>query len=149
MTDPTLTLSQISTDSNLLILIAEFPRFSPSTLFDHFINPTLLVRWWPPVAVVEPRVGGKYQFSWPAMKWDLVGEYSTFEPGRQLGFTWFWMHEPHLPVRRVQLAFEPAGAGTRLRLVHGSYSDDAKDQADRQSHLEGWTHFLGRLNALG
>lgn len=148
MTNPTFTVSQIGTDSSLLVLSADFPKFSPSALFDQFTNPTLLTRWWPPVAVVDPRVGGKYQFSWPGMKWDLVGEYSTFEPGQQLGFTWFWLHEPHLPVRHVHLTFEPLGSGTRLRLMHGSYSNDPRDQDDRQSHLEGWTHFFGRLNSL-
>jgi uncharacterized protein YndB with AHSA1/START domain len=148
MTHQPFSVSEAGADSKFLVLVADFLKFSPISLFEHFTNPALLVRWWPQVAVIDPRPGGKYQFSWPVMKWDLVGEFTHFEPGRHLGFSWFWLHEPQLPVRQVHLTFEPLNSGSRLRLKHGSYSTEARDQADRQSHLEGWKHFLQRLSAL-
>ena len=38
------------------------------------------------------------------------------------------------------------GGGTRLTLTHGPYDATAGSQEMRAGHLEGWTHFLGRLH---
>lgn len=141
-------ISQIDCDNNRLKLRANCPQFSPRSLFDHFTVPELLTRWWPQAAVTEPWSGGSYRLSWPAMDWVLYGEYTQFDPGERLSFTWLWEHEPDLPMRLVEIVFEPEGDGSRLTLTHGTYSDNERDQEDRQSHLDGWTHFLGQLRAL-
>ena len=135
-------------DNSQLKLTAAFPQFSPEELFAFFTETELLQRWWPPQAAVEPRVGGAYHLSWPDMDWLLRGEITDFEPGRRLGFTWRWDHEPDLPTRQVDLVIEPAGAGSRLIITHGRYDERQRDQDDRQSHLDGWTYFLGQLLVL-
>jgi uncharacterized protein YndB with AHSA1/START domain len=82
------------------------------------------------------------------MDWHLRGEFTKFEPARKLGFTWRWDHEPELPTRQVDLVIEATGPGSRLTITHGTYDESRRDQDDRQSHLDGWTYFLGQLLAL-
>ena len=122
-------INQIASDNSRLELTTDFPKLTSEALFANFTKPELLLRWWPPRATVEPQWGGSY-------------------PARRLGFTWRWDHEPGLPTRQVDLIFDPAGSGSRLSITHGPYNESQCDQDDRQSHLEGWTHFLGQLSAL-
>jgi uncharacterized protein YndB with AHSA1/START domain len=139
------TLIQLDSDSGRVVLTADFPNLSPQALFNHFTVPDLLTRWWPQEATVDGRPGGSYRLSWPAMKWELYGEYSQFEPGRRLAFSWRWRHEPELPTRQVNIQIEPVAEGSRLTLTHSRYSDSPADQTDRQSHIDGWHYFLGQL----
>lgn len=141
-------ITQIDSDSSQLVLCVCFPQFSPRALFDHFTVPELLTHWWPQKAATEPRAGGSYRLSWPAMDWALYGEYTQFLPGERLSFTWRWEHEQDMPARLVEIVFEPEGDGSRLRLTHGTYNKNERDQEERQSHLDGWMHFLGQLLAL-
>jgi uncharacterized protein YndB with AHSA1/START domain len=140
-------LADLSTDTASLILRDEFLTASPERLFRYWTEPALLTRWWPQVAEVEPRTGGSYAFSWPAAGWRLTGHYTIFEPGRRLGFTWRWAHEPDAPETVGRLAFEAMeDGGMRLTLAHGPYDESPESQEMRAGHLEGWTHFLGRLH---
>ena len=118
---------------------------SAQDTFSYFVTPTLLAQWWAPAAQVDGRPGGEYVLSWPSQGWHLRGEYTDYAPGERLAFSWRWDHEPQLPTRLVSIQFEEAPAGTLLRLIHGVYGQDAVDQADRDSHREGWLHFLSRL----
>ena len=118
---------------------------APDVAFNYFVTPTLLAEWWAPQAEVDAQPGGGYVMSWPSQGWHLRGEYTDYAPGERLAFSWRWDHEPRLPTRLVSVQFEDAPAGTLLRLIHGVYGQDEVEQADRQSHREGWLHFLGRL----
>lgn len=140
-------MSDISTDTSRLILRDEFAEVAAERLFGYWVTPALLTRWWPQVAEVEPQVGGAYAFSWPGAGWLLRGRYTAFEPGRELGFSWSWEHEPEAPVTEVGVSFEEMeGGGTVLTLTHGPYDGSAGSMEMRAGHLEGWTHFLGRLH---
>ncbi len=142
-------LEQLPSPHSQLLLRATFERLPPEAVFEHLTRPALLQRWWPPEAEVDGRVGGAYHFRWPAQNWDLRGEFTAFEPGRRLAYTWAWDHEPQLPTRLVEFALAPHHGGTRVDLSHGTYGDSDIEQADRTSHLEGWQYFLGRLAELG
>ena len=141
-------VTQLSSDNSRLILTAAFPQLPPKALFAHFTEPDLLQLWWPPRAAVEPGLAGTYHLSWPDMDWHLRGVFTKFEPPRRLGFTWRWDHEPALPTRQVDLLLDATRAGSRLTITHGAYDESQRDQDDRQSHLDGWTYFLGQLLAL-
>jgi Activator of Hsp90 ATPase homolog 1-like protein len=41
-----------------------------------------------------------------------------------------------------------AGGGTALTLTHGPYDESPGSQEMRAGHMEGWTHFLGRLHEV-
>jgi uncharacterized protein YndB with AHSA1/START domain len=140
--------AQLASDNNQMIVAADLPHLSPETAFDCFTQPELLSRWWPPEADVEAWTGGRYRLTWPAMGWELSGRYITFEPGERLGFSWQWAHRPELPARTVIVEFVPVGAGCRLTVTHSTYGEAAIEQEDRQSHVDGWIHFLGRLQKL-
>ena len=79
------------------------------------------------------------------MNWELSGKYLVYEPGAWLVFTWQWQHRPDLPQRTVAVTFETVDGGTRLAIAHSAYGNTAIEQEDRQSHIDGWLHFLGRL----
>ena len=136
-------------DAHELVLICDFPAISPGRLFAYWTQPELICRWWPPQAKLDPRVGGDYRLSWPKTGWALRGRYTQVRPGASLGFTWRWEHEPDDVTRDVMVTFAARGErGSRLTLVHGPYADGPNEAALRQSHLDGWTHFLGRLSAV-
>lgn len=143
-------MHQIPTGSNTLVLQGDFPAFERQELFDYWTTATLLTQWWPQEAEVLPGVGGKYCFKWPDMGWTLEGEYKDWEPGEKLAFTWKWNHEPvETEPLLVQLAFSPALAGgTMLTITHGPYDESKAHQENRQGHLEGWIHFCMKLAGL-
>lgn len=139
---------QLPTSTDRLMIAANFPQFAPDVLFEHWTKPDLMCQWWPQQAEIEPGEGGAYHFAWPKMGWHLRGRYVKFDRGRSLSFTWKWDHEA-APPRHVEIAFDalPDG-GTKITLTHGLYTDSAEDQEERKGHLEGWTHFLGKLQQL-
>lgn len=139
----------VGEEAHLLSLTYDFPEVGPARLFAFWTRPELLCRWWPREAATDPRVGGEYRLSWPGMGWVLRGRYTEVRPGVSLGFTWRWEHEPDDVTRDVAISFAPLGRrGTRLTLVHGPYADGPNEAALRQSHLDGWTHFLAQLSGV-
>jgi uncharacterized protein YndB with AHSA1/START domain len=141
---------QIASENDWLVVVAEFPTIAPDALFDYWTTPALLCRWWPQEAATEAHVDGVYCFSWPGMGWSLRGYYTAFEPGKNLSFTWKWDSDPDLdPIRHVIISFETlAEGGTQITIIHGPYAENREDQEDRAGHLEGWTHFLGKLQQV-
>lgn len=145
-----MTFKQIASTSDWLIIEAVFPQLTPDDLYDHFTTADLLMQWWVgDGAEVNALVGGTYHFEWTAMDWHLRGTYKAAERGKVLAFSWKWDHERTLPAREVCVVIQPDEAGSKLTLLHGIYSESDADQQDRQSHLDGWQHFLGQLGALG
>jgi uncharacterized protein YndB with AHSA1/START domain len=134
-------MKEIPCPKDRLVVCGDFGGFPPEDLFRFWTDPELVVRWWPKVATIDPRVGGSYQFSWKETT--LYGEYTAFEPGQHLGFTWCWSNlptdqeEPH----QVDLYFMPLDDGTRLSIFQGPFGDTPEDQEARQGVLEGWIHF--------
>ena len=129
-----------------LVVAAEFPVFSPETLFDYFTQPELVQRWWPKEAEVTPKEGGEYHFRWPQQGWHLYGTYTTFARGLALRFTWRWEHEPDMPQREVHIRFESYGEnGSKIELTHGAYQASVEDQKDRAGHWAGWKETLSTL----
>lgn len=130
-----------------MVLVGEFPFFTPEALFAHFVEPDLLVQWWPKRAITDPRVGGTYQFEWPESNWLLSGEYQAIEPGRHLAFTWRWNHDLDQDVKLVvHLYFEATVEGTRMSIFHGPFVGE--DARERDGVREGWIHFAMLLAGL-
>jgi len=142
----TVHLQPSETDS--IVLTADLPNTAPDILFTYWTEPEKLTRWWPQEAALEPREGGAYTFAWPRLGWRLEGRITRSQPPRALSFTWRWTHEPGLPERQVDVLLEAQGEGTRLSVRHGPYTASAEDQKDRQGHVDGWLHFLRRLQEV-
>ena len=143
-------IAEVPLSADKLVFVVPFPGVAASMVFDAWIYPDLLARWWSPAAHRDPRVGGAYALLWPDDGWALRGQYTAFEPGRKLGFTWRWDEDtPDIPTTQVELALDPlAGGGTQLTLTHGVYNGSTTGQKLRASHREGWLHFLPQLQSL-
>jgi uncharacterized protein YndB with AHSA1/START domain len=141
---------QVPSDLSEIILVGDFERLTPQQLFEHLTQPDLLTLWWPTLAEGEQGVGGQYVYSWPDQGWNLRGEFTAFEPGSHLAFTWCWDHEPvQHGYQSVNIWIQPYGeTGSQIGLFHGKFSLTPEDQAARQGVVEGWMHFMMRLAGL-
>jgi uncharacterized protein YndB with AHSA1/START domain len=146
--DSAMTVEWLERDGARIAVRCQIAGIRPDGLWQLWTTPEGLTRWWPQKAEIDPAARSLH-FSWPRMGWHLRGRVLAWEPSRRLVFTWRWDHEPELPERTVtvELMALAGGDGTVLTLEHGTYGDGAIEAADRQSHIEGWDHFLGRLES--
>lgn len=73
----------------------------------------------------------------------MLGEYLEVAPPRRIVFPWGFEGTGRAVAAgstRVEVTLEPDGGGTLLTLRHHGLQD-----ATRQAHHEGWTHYLARL----
>ncbi len=114
----------------VIVSSREFPH-PPAAVYAAFADPAVLARWWGPAGftstfdVFEPRPGGAWRFTMHAPDGAAYPNESVFVevlPERVV--------YDHLGAHRfrMDMTFEPAGAGTRLtwRMAH-----DTVDDADR------------------
>jgi uncharacterized protein YndB with AHSA1/START domain len=144
-----MTVHQVPSGEDKLVMQGDFPEAPPDLLFAYWVRPDLLRQWWPREAEVEPGIGGTYSMAWPEQGRRLHGSYITFDPGKSLVFTWSWDAETSAePPMTVALEFTAQQDGTHLTLIQGPYGDTAEDQRERAGHLEGWTYFLQKLSIV-
>jgi uncharacterized protein YndB with AHSA1/START domain len=104
--------------------------------------------WFGDEAVIDLRPGGSARMTWTGgftvdMRVERVEEPTVF------GFTWQIHELPEDDPRRtyVEFTLEPAGAGTRLRVVETGFAQ-LPAEAYRKAydgHTEGWARELGEL----
>lgn len=121
---------------------------TPETVFAFFVEPDKLNRWLTVGATLDPRPGGVCIQEHEADDrecgpYHMHGTFLEVDPPRRVVFTWGFT-DPDIPVPPgstvVEVTLEPAGAGTRVTLVH---RDLPFDQVD--DHAGGWTEMLERL----
>ena len=114
----------------------------PSAVFDFLTDPVKMVRWMGIDATLDPRPGGNYRVNLNGHDW-VSGKVVKIVPNRLLVFTWGW-EDGTLPVppgaSTVEVALQPDGDGTVLRLTHHDLPQDM-----RAFHRLGWEHALPRL----
>jgi uncharacterized protein YndB with AHSA1/START domain len=104
-------------------------------------EPAELGAWfWPfPTAVeLDPRPGGRFRLDAPARAMGVTGTIAAAAEQR-LETSWRWDGEEG--ETHVGFAVEPSGAGTRVRVTHTGFPDDAT----RDDHIQGWNDCLARL----
>jgi uncharacterized protein YndB with AHSA1/START domain len=131
-----------------LVVERRFSGISSAKLLHHWTDPQMLVRWWPHRADVELRIGGSLHLAWPASDWHLRGEILEYREGQSLHFTWAWDHLPDEPQREVRVGVRTDDDATVLTIVQGPYGTGIAEDQARQGHLDGWHHFLDRLEAI-
>ena len=122
---------------------------TPEHVFELFTDPEQLVRWWPDVARLEPRVGGRLELEFEG-RGDVTGEITRYEPPYPLAFTWVRGVAPDVTTQ-VEVTISDAGAGrARVELVHSGWEAVPADQVAewRALHDAGWQFFLGCLADL-
>jgi uncharacterized protein YndB with AHSA1/START domain len=117
----------------------------PETVFRLLTDPQEYVRWKGKLAQLEPRAGGTFHVDFMNDKDIVDGKFVEVIPSRRVVFTWGWKDNPIVPPgsSTVEIDLEPAGQGTRLRLVHRGLPEEAIP-----THAEGWDYFLPRLTSV-
>jgi uncharacterized protein YndB with AHSA1/START domain len=120
----------------------------PARVWAALTTPDGLASWFGDRATIDLRAGGAGQMTFGSgltveMRVERVEEPVVF------GFTWRLPHLPESDPRRtyVEFTLEPAGAGTRLRIVEAGFAqlpDDSR-RTTYDSHAEGWAVELGEL----
>ncbi len=97
-----------------------------------------LARWFPMSAAVEPRVGGRYRLDWKE-PWKFAHEIEAWEPGKRLRLLDAKTDQAGNPVTHViDFQLENHAGGTRLRLVHSGFSQDAEWDEEFDGISRGW-----------
>ena len=94
---------------------------------------------------IEPRAGGRF-----VEVHDLdtgegfeIGRVTAWEPGRRLGLTWTQANWPEDVSTDIEVTFEPAGDGTRVRLAHSGWERVPEGEARIGAYSGGWQEILG------
>ena len=118
----------------------------PEQIFPLLVEPEALQRWWPDLAELDPREGGRFRMEFAGGQSVVTGEVTVFEPPRALGLTWAWDGRPAETATRIDLTVTPLDGGrSRVEVVHSGW-ERVPDL--RPAHDAGWAHFLGSLAAL-
>ena len=106
---------------------------SPNAIFKAISDPKDLVLWFPDVAILEPKVGGKFKISFlkdskkskMKMDKDFINEGKILEiiTNKKLVHTWHWNQFPNFPETTVVWDLESIGNNkTRITLTHTGFS---------------------------
>jgi uncharacterized protein YndB with AHSA1/START domain len=118
---------------------------TPELLFPLLVHPESLQQWWPDVAELEPRVGGRVRMEFRGGESVVSGEVTRYEPPRALAFTWIRNERPEVSTHVELTVTRVDGERCRVEVVHSGW-EQAPDW--RPLHDAGWAHFLGCLAAL-
>jgi len=115
-------------------------RASPETVFDHFLDPRLLVTWMGDYARLDAREGGEFSVDINGVL--IRGEYTFLDRPRRIKIAWGEAGNDKMPPGSTQLQIDIArtDTGSTLTLTHEGL---APTEAD--GHAKGWPHFLARL----
>jgi uncharacterized protein YndB with AHSA1/START domain len=115
---------------------------SPEDVFGFLTNAARYTKWMGRAAELDPKPGGIYRVE---MAEDSValGEYVEVEPPRRIVFSFGWVGDEAVPPgsTTVEIALEPDGEGTMLRLRHSGLPTDESIVL----HTGGWDMYLDRL----
>jgi uncharacterized protein YndB with AHSA1/START domain len=138
-------MAQPKPNDDLILRLSRSFAAPRDRVFQAFIFPTRLVKWWGPKGFTVPactldvRAGGAWRtvMRSPEGKDHIVsGVYREIAPPARLVFTWAWEADGargHETVVTIEL-FETPG-GTRLELTHERF--ETQDSLDRHRH--GWS----------
>jgi len=122
----------------------------PSIVFDALTTADGIVHWWGPdpgpvlVAQTDVRVGGSYRVRFRMLdgtEHESRGEYVEVVRPTRLAMTWRWMGDEAPGESFLEFDLRAVSEGTELTLTHSRLPD----KATRQSHEEGWSGALDKL----
>lgn len=115
----------------------------PERVFDHFMEPTLLVRWMGDFAQLDARDGGLFRVDINGVL--IRGHYVRIDRPRLVEIAWGEAGNSDMPpgATRLRIELTAYDGGTRLHLTHGGLV-----ASEASKHAVGWPHFLARLVML-
>ena len=118
---------------------------TPERLFPLLVEAESLQRWWPDLAELEPRVGGRVRMEFRGGESVVTGEVTRFEPPRAVAFTWVRGERPDVSTHVELTVTELDPERCRVEVVHSGWEQLPEMRA---MHDAGWAHFLACLAAL-
>jgi len=119
---------------------------TPATVWRLLTDPRRATTWMGVRASFDPRPGGTYRVE--VIPGAIAsGVFVDVDPPRRLVITWGWEGgRGSVPAGSTTVIFEliPRGGGTVLRLVHR----DLPTVEATATHSQGWSHYIGRLEAV-
>ncbi|HEX8647845.1 MAG TPA: SRPBCC domain-containing protein [Thermoleophilaceae bacterium] len=93
---------------------------------------------------IEPHVGGRFMevYDLDTGEGFEVGRVTTWQPGERLAFTWTQADWPSGTTTTIELTFEPADGGTRVRLEHRGFEAVPDAEAFAGGYGAGWKEVL-------
>ena len=131
---------------------------SIQNVFKAITDADQLTQWFPDVTILEPKEGGNVQFTFLKDKLDksdkhihkldkdhkVIGKITKIVPNKELSYTWRHQNIPDFPETIVSWHLEQLDENkTKLILTHSGFTD--KDNNEYDSHNEGWSWFIIRL----
>jgi uncharacterized protein YndB with AHSA1/START domain len=112
----------------------------PERVFDHFVQPQLLVRWMGDAARLEAVEGGVFAVDINGVL--IRGHFVRVERPRLIEVTWGQAGNDAMPPgsTRLRVTFEAKGHVTCVELEHSGLTP-----VEAAKHAVGWPHFIARL----
>jgi uncharacterized protein YndB with AHSA1/START domain len=129
----------VSTAYRTSILIAA----EPERVFDHFVQPALLVRWMGDWARLEAHPGGLFAVDINGVI--IRGSFVRIERPHLIEVAWGESGNEAMPPgsTRLVVRFVAKDGGTLVELEHQGLTP-----YEAEKHAMGWPHFLERLGVL-
>ena len=144
----------MSTSTDTTLRLSRQINASPEKVFAAWTEPAQLKQWSCPEGLevadvqVDLLVGGAFTIDMQdpdGGHHTAFGEYRLIEPPHRLVYTWDWKQEEHrMGETIVTVEFQPNGEGTEVVMTH----EKLPTIEFRDSHNEGWTSCLNRLQKL-
>lgn len=123
----------------------------PDMVFKAISDEKELIEWFPDLAVLEPRIGGKVRFKFRKENSENQdrdfypeGEVLEFIPNQKISYTWEHKDIAGFPRTIVTWQLDHIGNNkTRVELVHSGFIGAADEMYDE--HKEGWYNYLDKL----
>jgi uncharacterized protein YndB with AHSA1/START domain len=125
-------------------------KASPERIYRAWLDPEMMARYMtlgPDMVAqktaVDPRVGGRFQFTMVGEKENLhTGTYRELTPYSRITFTW---ESPwSAPGSMVDITLTPVEGGTEVVLTHVKFTSESS----RDGHHKVWTTILAHLDGL-
>jgi uncharacterized protein YndB with AHSA1/START domain len=113
---------------------------SPDRVFDHFVQPELLVRWMGDFARLEAVDGGVFSVDINGVP--IRGHFVRMDRPRLIEIAWGEAGNEVMPpgATRLLVTFEARGGSTHVELEHSGLVPP-----EAAKHAVGWPHFIERL----
>ena len=113
---------------------------TPERVFDHFVQPELLVRWMGDVARLEAVDGGVFSVDINGVL--IRGRFVRLDRPHVLEIAWGEAGNAAMPpgATRLRIRLEARGAMTHVELEHTGLAP-----TEAAKHAIGWPHFIDRL----
>jgi uncharacterized protein YndB with AHSA1/START domain len=110
-----------------------------------FTNSTHIREWLSDVAVSSPHPGGRIMLGWDD-GYAMVGNYSSTEAEKKVGFSWLGSADPGLT--QVVVTLKPIDGETRVKVVQSGFGSGKKWARARSSMKKAWERSLENLESV-